>query len=86
MGTLFLGCTGYLQNQLSEAEEHFRAVLSLADYANALTYTHSAIGLALTPARHKVRRTRRRRLRQTPRPTCGSSNSARCLRLSGLCC
>ena len=44
----FWGCTGYLQNQLSEAEEHFRAVLDLADYANALAYTHSAIGLALT--------------------------------------
>lgn len=43
----FWGCAGYLQNHLSEAEEHFRAVLELADYANALAFTHSAIGLAL---------------------------------------
>ena len=44
----FWGCAGYLQNNLSEAGEHFSAVLELADYANALAYTHSAIGLALT--------------------------------------
>ena len=44
----FWGCASYLQNYLGEADEHFRAVLELADYANALAYTHSAIGLALT--------------------------------------
>ncbi|MFN8464842.1 MAG: LuxR C-terminal-related transcriptional regulator [Caldilineaceae bacterium] len=44
----FWGCASYLQNYLTEADEHFRAVLALADYANTLAYTHSAIGLALT--------------------------------------
>ncbi len=44
----FWGCASYLQNYLGEADEHFRAVLELADYANTLAYTHSAIGLALT--------------------------------------
>lgn len=44
----FWGCTAYLQNQLNSARTHFRAVLELADYANAGAYTHSAIGLALT--------------------------------------
>ena len=44
----FWGCASYLQNYLGEADEHFRAVLDLADYANTLAYTHSAIGLALT--------------------------------------
>ena len=44
----FWGCACYLQNDLNDAEEHFRAVLDLADYAHAGAYTHCAIGLALT--------------------------------------
>jgi LuxR family transcriptional regulator, maltose regulon positive regulatory protein len=48
----FWGCASYLQNYLGEADEHFRAVVELADYANTLTYTHSAIGLALTRQAH----------------------------------
>jgi LuxR family maltose regulon positive regulatory protein len=41
------GCACYLQNQLGAAEEHFRAVVELADHAHAMSYTHSVIGLAL---------------------------------------
>ena len=48
MGALLLGVRRLLQNYLGEADEHFRVVLDLADYANTLAYTHSAIGLALT--------------------------------------
>lgn len=44
----FWGCACYLQNDLVEADEHFHAVLKLADYAHAGAYTQSAIGLALT--------------------------------------
>ena len=44
----FWGCACYLQNHLNDAEEHFRAVIELADYAHAGAYTHGAIGLALT--------------------------------------
>jgi LuxR family maltose regulon positive regulatory protein len=41
------GAACYLQNQLSAAEEHFRAVLELADHAHSVSYAHSVIGLAL---------------------------------------
>jgi LuxR family maltose regulon positive regulatory protein len=44
----FWGCAAYLQNDLREAKEHFRAVLDLADHAHAGAYTHGVIGLALT--------------------------------------
>ena len=58
----FWGCASYLQNYLGEADEHFRAVLDLADYANTLAYTHSAIGLALTaPGTRRAARSHRRR-------------------------
>ncbi|MFN8466564.1 MAG: LuxR C-terminal-related transcriptional regulator [Caldilineaceae bacterium] len=47
-GHYFWAATCYLQNDLHGAEEHFRAVVEVVDNAHAITYTHSAIGLALT--------------------------------------
>lgn len=44
----FWAATSYLQNDLHGAEEHFRAVVESVDNAHAVSYTHSAIGLALT--------------------------------------
>lgn len=44
----YWGCASYLQNHLTSASEHFRAVLAIGDHAYVSVYTHSAIGLALT--------------------------------------
>jgi LuxR family maltose regulon positive regulatory protein len=42
----YWGCACYLQDDLDAAEKHFRSAIELADYAHAISYAYSAIGLA----------------------------------------